>query len=136
MSFGDFEGKVKSEIVQGYDEVNQAWGKGDVDRHWPNGESPVEVVERARSALRDLGIIGINDERGVRHVALVTHGRFNKIVLASLLGKGVDHCGTIKQDNCCINVVDIDPCASVDSTEACTEVVLNFSDHLTPAASE
>lgn len=135
MNFGDIEGKLLEDSREEYREINDAWAAGDVECHWPGGgESPVEVAARARAAMRDLGLLGLNSERGVRHIALVTHGRFNKIVLSSLLGRGIATCGTIKQDNCCINVIDIDPCAPLDSTTACTEVVLNYCEHLTEAA--
>lgn len=131
MNFGDFEGRVLDNFRDGYHEVNDAWAAGDVHRHWPgDGESPVDVDARARAALRDLGIMGISGERGVRHVALVTHGRFNKILLASLLGRGLSQCGTINQDNCCINIVDIDPCAPSDATDACVAIAVNYAGHL------
>lgn len=135
MNFGEYEGKLLEESRDGYREINDAWADGNVGRHWPGGgESPVEVAARARAAMRDLGLLGFNSERGIRRIALVTHGRFNKIFLSSLLGRGISTCGTIKQDNCCINVIDIDPCAPLDSTTACTEVVLNYCEHLTEAA--
>ncbi|KAJ8602049.1 hypothetical protein CTAYLR_002764 [Chrysophaeum taylorii] len=131
MNFGDMEGKVLEDFRHNYQILIEAWAVGDVRRRWPGGgESPFDVESRARAALRDLGIIGVNCERGVRHVALVTHGRFNKILLASLLGEGLNRAGLIKQENCCINVIDIDPCAPFDSTTACTKIVINFFDHL------
>lgn len=130
MNFGDFEGKQLDSLKDGYKHVNDAWANGDVDKKWPGGgESPVDVASRARKALRDLGCL-VGGDHGVRHVALVTHGRFNKIILADLLGMGLHQCGTIQQDNCCINVIDIDPTAQIDATDACRQVALNIVDHL------
>ena len=73
----------------------------------------------------------ISDAKSILpHVAVVCHGRFNKILLSSLLGRGIDKCGEIQQGNCCINVVDVDVAAAVDAEQPATEVALDSRDHL------
>ena len=105
-----------------------------MDRRWPEGEAPVEVVSRARAALREVleldAATGDRAPQRSRHVALVTHGRFNKIVLTALLGRGLARCGEITQGNCCINVLDIDPSAPFDDATPATEIALNLVEHL------
>ena len=67
---------------------------------------------------------------------IVCHGRFNKILLSSLLGRGLERCGEIQQGNCCINVVDIDASAPVDAAAPATEVVLDYREHLAAVDAE
>lgn len=129
MDFGDLEGTVPGDA---YYATNDAWASGDLLRTWPGGEGPTQVDARARAALRDLGLIGQPPAAPPRHVhaAVVCHGRFNKIALASLLGRGVGSCGEIVQGNCCVNVFDIRVDAPVGATDAAAEVATNYQDHL------
>eukprot|EP00629_Pelagomonadales_sp_RCC1024_P007115 CAMPEP_0119280280 /NCGR_PEP_ID=MMETSP1329-20130426/22349_1 /TAXON_ID=114041 /ORGANISM="Genus nov. species nov., Strain RCC1024" /LENGTH=249 /DNA_ID=CAMNT_0007280863 /DNA_START=108 /DNA_END=853 /DNA_ORIENTATION=- len=130
MDFGDFEGTPPHS--EGYDEVNAAWAAGDVGRAWPNGESPRDVEVRARAALAELGLLGLapGGRPPRAYACIVCHGRFNKILLASLLGRGVRRCGEIQQGNCCINVIDVRAGAHVDDLEVATDVVLDYREHL------
>ena len=84
MNFGELEGAVAAESSL-YAEVNAAWASGDVERKWPAGESPRDVELRGRQALAGLGLLGQKDGPLHTHVAVVCHGRFNKM-LSSLLG--------------------------------------------------
>ena len=129
MDFGDLEGTVPGDV---YAETNAAWASGDLDRSWPNGEAPSDVVERGRDALRALGLIGqpAGADPEHAHAAIVCHGRFNKILLSSILGRGVERCGDIVQGNCCINVVDVRVDAPAGATDAAEEVLLNYVAHL------
>ena len=129
MNFGELEGAVAAESSL-YAEVNAAWASGDVERKWPAGESPRDVELRGRQALAGLGLLGQKDGPLHTHVAVVCHGRFNKILLSSLLGRGIDKCGEIQQGNCCINVIDVDVAAAVDAAQPATEVALDSRDHL------
>ena len=85
MNFGELEGAVAAESSLDA-EVNAAWASGDVERKWPAGESPRDVELRGRQALAGLGLLGQKDGPLHAHVAVVCHGRFNKILLSSLLG--------------------------------------------------
>mmetsp|Transcript_17244 Transcript_17244/g.21184 ORF Transcript_17244/g.21184 Transcript_17244/m.21184 type:complete len:281 (-) Transcript_17244:361-1203(-) len=152
MSFGDLEGKKVVANSEVYTQVQTAWANGDYELRWPgsNGESPNDLLKRAHSALKDLGILDLNTDHGIRHIALIAHGRFNKILLSSLLADyGIKRCGDIIQDNCCINILDIDPAFvppplfSTNAKEeekgrrtihekerAITAIKLNYIDHL------
>lgn len=131
MHFGVLEGAVAAESEL-YAATNAAWASGQVDRAWPEGESPKAVETRGRLVLAGLGLLGqpVDAVPPHTHVAVVCHGRFNKILLSSILGRGVDQCGAIQQGNCCINVVDIDVSAPVDAPAPTTVVVLDSRDHL------
>ena len=60
MNFGELEGAVAAESSL-YAEVNAAWASGDVERKWPEGESPRDVELRGRQALAGLGLLGQKD---------------------------------------------------------------------------
>ena len=91
-----------------YAEVNAAWRAAMWSESGPRARA-LEMLElRGRQALAGLGLLGQKDGPLHTHVAVVCHGRFNKILLSSLLGRGIDKCGEIQQGNCCINVVDVD----------------------------
>ena len=62
---------------------------------------------------------------GARHVCVVTHSRFNKLIIASLRGD-VSQAAKVSQGNACVNVIDF----SVGGG-ACRVVRLNVCDHLT-----
>ncbi|KAJ1453560.1 histidine phosphatase superfamily [Pelagophyceae sp. CCMP2097] len=126
MNFGSLEGQVPAGTPE-YEEVNEAWAAGELDRRWPGGESPNDVSARGVLALADV-VMAEWDAQRPRHVAIVAHGRFNKIVLAALLeGYGVQRCGEISQDNCCINVLDVTAPTLVGH---CTSVAINAHAHL------
>ena len=62
---------------------------------------------------------------GARHVCVVAHSRFNKLIIASLRGD-VSQAAKVSQGNACVNVIDF----SVGGG-ACRVVRLNVCDHLT-----
>jgi hypothetical protein len=61
---------------------------------------------------------------GGRHVCVVAHSRFNKLIIASLRGD-VSQAAKVSQGNACVNVIDF----SVGGG-ACCVVRLNVCDHL------
>jgi len=124
MRFGNFEGlaihgdRATEETRAKFLELNERM-KFDLHQSWPgkDGESTARVETRARDALKRLLTLSLNevvvendddddDSTNERHVAVVAHGRLNKILLASLLEGDATQFGPIKQGNTCINVID------------------------------
>lgn len=64
------------------------------------------------------------DDGGGRHVCMVTHSRFNKILIAALRGD-VSGATEVSQGNACVNVIDF----PVDGGP-CLMTSLNVCDHL------
>lgn len=136
MDFGNLEGVSLESINLVYDETTAAWDRGEVDAAWPgvNGESCADVAARGLRGLHTLGLLPPPRGRAVdvanrpksrlkdalsrarwttvrgppQQVLLVAHGRFNKILIAALLGDA-SKCNSIKQGNACLNVIDLDP---------------------------
>ena len=107
MCFGDFEGQPMAAVEQEYKEVVGAWATGDTSRAMPGkrGESPEMVAARGSTGLRALGLIG-DAPTAARHVCVVAHPRFNKILIASLLGD-LAKSSQVAQANACVNVIDL-----------------------------
>merc|ERR1712118_634276 len=93
------------------------------------GESTDMVVQRARDSLTTI----LERYPASQHIALVAHGRFNKVLLASLIYNDVSQFKTIKQGNTCINVLDYDPVASSSESKWSTKnwkpIILNYLNH-------
>lgn len=141
MCFGDLEGERLSAIADVYQATTNAWRAGD-DRRWPGaqGESPNDVAARGIRGLRSLGLLppaeeptgaaasrSASTDAAGRRVAVVAHGRFNKILIAALAGD-VTKAGEVEQGNTCVNVLDFAPDGDV------TVRALNVQDHLVMAA--
>ena len=108
MKFGDLEGTV----IRGpdcTDETRRKFQDWNAVMHankslpWPgSGESINDVEQRATAGLNQI-LRGFPD---AQHIGIVGHGRFNKVLLMSLLGlQGKD---SIQQGNTGINVLDVD----------------------------
>ena len=92
----------------------------------PGSESPDDVAVRGIAGLQGLGLLGSSWATcAERHVCVVAHSRFNKLIIASLRGD-VSQAAKVSQGNACVNVIDF----SVGGG-ACRVVRLNVCDHLT-----
>lgn len=81
MDFGTLCGQSLPEVQDVMDEVVDAWSLGFVDRAFPGGESPILVQHRIRAFAHRL-----RDQAPGGDIAVVGHGRVNRILLAMLLG--------------------------------------------------
>ncbi|KAF0709633.1 Aste57867_5858 [Aphanomyces stellatus] len=121
MSFGAMEGTARTSNAATIKELYAKWKQGALDTKFPQGESPLDVEKRGVTLIHELVSTSDDDD----HVAFVCHGRFNKIVLSSLLGVPLEN-PTLSQDNTCINVLDFNR-----RTGTYKAVVLNHTRHLT-----
>jgi len=119
MSFGDFEGQQMSAVERQYKETLGAWATGDTSRTMPGkrGESPEMVATRGLAGLRALGVLG--DPTAARHICVVAHPRFNKILIAALQGD-LAKASDVAQGSTCVNVIDL------TSDGQCTVRALNL----------
>jgi len=138
MCFGEFEGQLFEDISEPYTEVLTAWRAGDVDRKFPGtgGENLGLVAARGVAGLAKLGIAiserpsdessaaTTNDRDYPQQIAIVAHGRFNKILICHLLGTDLSLHNELHQGNCCVNVFDF------DSSCKFTKVILNYTQHV------
>ena len=127
MRFGDFEGtaihgpEAEPEHKQRFKDMQQKM-KNDIHLKWPgsDGECTQDVSERGKAALEQL-LDTFPDED---NIAVVAHGRFNKVLLATLLWGDASRYSEMEQGNTCINVLDYN-----EDKETWSPVLLNYIDH-------
>lgn len=109
MSFGQLEGNALDVLEDQIHAIFRVWEHGDFTARFPGGENPLDVVARGFSKIDEV----VRAASPKDEVLFVTHGRFNKIVLAQMLHGALTHMQEIKQENTCVNVVDFDRKAQV-----------------------
>ncbi len=94
MDFGDYEGVEYIKVAEELRVLQEAWQGGKLDQPIPGGESPLEVFERANSAVTRF----IDANRG-KHLILILHGRLIRILLSEWLGFGLKNMHKIEHQN-------------------------------------
>ena len=121
MSWGVLEGEPTSNYTrQVFTDIYARWNRGDYDARVPEGESIVEVQQRALRAYRR-----ILAEQPGGTVLVVAHGRLLRVLLASVLPEyGLARMHDIRHANTSLNrlVVEVDGQARAD--------LLNCTAHL------
>lgn len=120
MSFGDLEGHLHAQHIETVRDIHDKWKAGNYDATFPSGECPNDVVKRGVRTIHEIMAQSVNE-----HVLIVTHGRFNKIILSYLVHETLEKMHEFPQDNTCINVLDYDI-----STGKYSVLRLNDTSHL------
>jgi len=125
MNYGNLEGQYYNpnhpETV--WSELNtslELWKNGFVDHRIPGGESPVDVEKRAVSIIKQ-----ILKKEDLKTILLMSHGRLLRVVLCSLLEKGLQNMYQLEQYNTAINILDFD-----EDTGKFQSISLNSTQHL------
>ncbi|MGB1585458.1 MAG: histidine phosphatase family protein [Thermoplasmatota archaeon] len=100
LDFGDFCGRRMPDVADAFAQVVDAWDLGFVDQAFPGGESPALAQHRIRPVAQQLRAHVADHD-----VAVVAHGRINKILLATLLGRPLVEMGQYPQDNASITQI-------------------------------
>lgn len=105
MDWGVFEGEPPSEERDAsMGAVRSDWQQGQYERAIDGGESIRDVQARAQAALRHI----VAREAG-RTALVVTHGRYLRVLLATLLDDyGLEHMQELGHSNTCVNRVVFD----------------------------
>jgi broad specificity phosphatase PhoE len=97
MDYGSLAGRSYEEVAPEMEQVLDAWQLGFVDHKFPGGESPMLAQHRVRPfAAR------IHREARSCDVAVVAHGRINRILIATLTGAGLTRLEEFPQSNASI----------------------------------
>ncbi|HUR61860.1 MAG TPA: histidine phosphatase family protein [Candidatus Thermoplasmatota archaeon] len=121
MDYGTLAGRTYDEISSEMEQVLDAWKMGFVDQSFPGGESPVLAQVRLRPFAHR-----IRTEAQEADVAVVAHGRINRILIATLTGAGLTRLEEFPQSNASITELAVTP-------EAVDIVRLNDVAHLSLA---
>ncbi|MCC6128312.1 MAG: histidine phosphatase family protein [Acidobacteria bacterium] len=99
--WGEWTGQpLDDEMERNVAGIRTRWKAGDVDLGPPRGESPVKAAERARRVLERIL------EKGARAPVIVAHGRFNRILITTLLGRDISRMDEVRQRNSSLSVLD------------------------------
>ena len=103
MSWGDYEGReVTPALRTEFDTLREAWRGGNYSFSIGNGESALDVQKRSLRALEY-----ICDRHAGQRVMVVAHGRFLRILLASILTQfGLQRMEALKHSNTGINYLE------------------------------
>ncbi|MEA3204060.1 MAG: hypothetical protein QOI63_1740 [Thermoplasmata archaeon] len=121
MDYGSLAGRTYDDIAGEMEQVLDAWRLGFVDQKFPGGESPVLAQHRLRPFSQRLW-----REARQADVAVVAHGRINRILIATLTGAGLTRLEEFPQSNASITELAVQ--------EDAVEIVrLNDTTHLSLA---
>jgi alpha-ribazole phosphatase/probable phosphoglycerate mutase len=99
--FGRWQGLSYSQVMEQYPSDIPQWLKN-VDQFCiPEGESMIQVRQRAIPQLQEL----IEQHRGKEFV-LVCHGALNRLILAEALHLPMAHLLRMEQDYGCLNIIE------------------------------
>jgi len=122
-NFGIWEGMTFSEIRDKYPAEFEAWAGNPLVYSPIEGESTIEVRERAINALNK--ILDYHRTKGTvpdlrteqsevvesglspaQNIAIVAHGGVNRVVLCHVLGIPLENIFRIEQDNAAVNIIE------------------------------
>jgi len=103
ISYGEWEGQHYQQVERAYPELYAGWQTEPHLVRPPGGETLAEVRQRAAAALDQ-----VIAQHPVCTVAVVSHRAVNKVLLSMALGLGDDGFWRIRQDTCCLNMLEWD----------------------------
>ena len=117
MDWGVFEGAPPSpERDEAMGALKSAWQEGAYHRAPEEGESIRDVQNRAQRSLRHI----LAREAG-RTALVVTHGRYLRVLLATLLDdRGLEHMQELGHSNTCVNRVVVEDGRAWADLQNCT----------------
>lgn len=108
VDYGAFIGRPYDEIRHEMDQVLDAWRLGFVDQPFPGGESALLAQTRIRPFAARL----VETAR-TQDVAVVAHGRINRVLIATLTGAGLTKLEEFPQANASITELAVDGAVTV-----------------------
>lgn len=100
---GAWEGLNSDEVRERFGAVFQEWWNNPERAQIPGGETLPAVRDRVVAAVSDIVSSHPNG-----NVAVVAHGIVNRVAILTLIGAPLTSIWRIKQDNACINVLEVD----------------------------
>lgn len=100
-NFGIWEGMSFDEIREKWPDAFNAWAGNPLKFSPMNGESTIEVRERAMQVFNE--IIGKHNEH---NIAIVSHGGINRVLLCNLLGIPLENIFRVEQDFAALNLIE------------------------------
>jgi broad specificity phosphatase PhoE len=102
MDYGELAGRNYDAVQDTMEQVLDAWKLGFVEQTFPGGESPIIAQHRVGTFARR-----VTEQARERDVAVVGHGRINRILLATWTGAGLTRLEEFPQSNASISEVEV-----------------------------
>lgn len=118
MSFGLWEGKTTDYLSTNYPDEFKNWLTHPGHVHIPEAEKLQDVQRRVFN-----GFMQVIEENHGKVVAIVGHGGVNRLLLLSLLDSDLEAFWRIRQDNACLNLIEM-------SESTCRVSLVNSTAHL------
>lgn len=103
MDYGHLAGRRYDEVEMDMAQLLDAWTLGFTDQSFPGGESPVLAQHRIRPFAQR-----ITEQARRNDVAVVAHGRINRVLIATLTGAGLTRLEEFPQSNASITSLHVD----------------------------
>ncbi|MCX7988690.1 MAG: histidine phosphatase family protein [Thermodesulfovibrio sp.] len=100
-SFGRWEGMAIDDIISAYPEDFERWRQNPAKFSPPEGESTIDVSERAKKAIEEI----IRRYKGYQ-VFITAHGGINRVILCNILNIPLENIFRIEQDFACLNIIE------------------------------
>jgi len=101
INYGDWQGLTPEEVRLHWTEQAENWYEHPEFAQVPNGETLIEVQQRAMQAVREICTLYPKQD-----VVLVSHTVVNRLMLLAMVGAGIDRFWHIRQEPCAVNVVE------------------------------
>lgn len=102
ISFGVWEGLTNEELEERFGDLLRTFWTAPAEARIPGGEMLADAQARVMAALTS-----VVERHPDETAAIVGHGGINKIALLNLLGAPLSSYWRIRQDNACINVLEV-----------------------------
>ena len=103
MDFGEWEGKSHGAVKSSYPLIYERWLGEPHRARIPGGETLAKVRKRGFTAFSRIAQKHRKDDS----IAIISHRVVTKLLLCALLGIGNSRFWQIRQDTCCINLVEL-----------------------------
>lgn len=101
INYGDWEGLTLKEIRELYPNEFMRWRTVPHKLRVPGGETLEDAQKRIISFVNELQV----SSKG-KNVLFVSHSTINKLLLQYILGMELCNYYRLKQDNCCLNIIE------------------------------
>jgi len=101
INYGDWQGLTPEEVRLRWTEQAKNWYEHPEFAQIPNGETLIQVQQRAMQAVRKICALCPTQD-----VVLVSHTVVNRLMLLAMVGAGIERFWHIQQEPCAINVIE------------------------------
>jgi broad specificity phosphatase PhoE len=119
MDYGQFAGRRYDDVEMDMAQLLDAWTLGFTDQSFPGGESPILAQHRIRPFAQR-----VKEQARQNDVAIVAHGRINRVLIATLTGAGLTRLEEFPQSNASITSLHVEDDVRLEKLNDTTHLAL------------